>query len=181
MANIRKASQDQRGTYKLMDGNGKVIQELRPGENGITEWHIKKMRPMDDLDVVNYYKNARPNRTEEEKAKIKEWEREYIHRSKSRDGYEPHPSDVKEEINEQFQRNYNVSLNEYTMNANKVKIQSRNLFMTFQLLVMKTLELTDFWDLAGKRIAKHHMKDKTRQATMLVKALRRLLTRILFQ
>lgn len=113
MAKVRKTPQDQRGTYKLVDGNGKVIQELRPGENGITEWHIKKMHQMDDLDVVNYYKNARPNRTEEEKAKIKEWETEYIQRFKSRHGYEPHPSDVKEEINEQFPRNYSVSLNAY--------------------------------------------------------------------
>ena len=73
---IRKTSAKHRETYTYIttDGN-KLI--LRPGENGVTEVHIKILHAMDDAEVYNNIKNGRPEPTEKEKQQIQEWKRQH--------------------------------------------------------------------------------------------------------
>lgn len=71
---IRKTSSKQRMTYTYIDAEGnKTV--LRSGENGVTEFHIKKLHAADDAEVYNNLKNAHPFLTKEEKEKRAEWER----------------------------------------------------------------------------------------------------------
>lgn len=71
---IRKTSSKKRTTYTYVDAEGnKTV--LRPGENGVTEFHIKKLHAADDAEVYNNLKNAHPGMTNEEKEKCVEWEK----------------------------------------------------------------------------------------------------------
>lgn len=71
---IRKTSSKQRMTYTYIDAEGnKTV--LRPGENGVTEFYIKKLHAADDAEVYNNLKNAHPTPTKEEKEQRAEWER----------------------------------------------------------------------------------------------------------
>ena len=71
---IRKTSSKQRTTYTYIDAEGNRT-VLRPGENGVTEVHIKMLHAADDAEVYNNLKNAHPAPTEEEKQQRAEWER----------------------------------------------------------------------------------------------------------
>lgn len=70
---IRKTSSKQRTTYTYIDAEGNRI-VLRPGENGVTEVHIKMLHSMDDAEVYNNIKNAKPEPSEAEKQQMREWE-----------------------------------------------------------------------------------------------------------
>ena len=86
---IRKTPTKQRGTYTYVTAEGcKIV--LRPGEQDVTEVHIKMLHSMDDAEVYNNIKNARPEPTAEEKQQMREWE-------------EQHPG-------EKAPRNWNLSL-----------------------------------------------------------------------
>lgn len=63
---IRKTSNKQRMTYTYIDAEGNRT-VLRPGENGVTEVHIKMLHAADDAEVYNNLKNAHPQPTKEEK------------------------------------------------------------------------------------------------------------------
>lgn len=78
-------------TYHFRQGPDVTI---RPGEDGVTEVWVKDCHARDDAEVYNNIKNARPEPTEEEKARYKEWE-------------EAHPG-VKAD------RNWNISLDSFT-------------------------------------------------------------------
>lgn len=71
---IRKTSSKQRTTYTYIDAEGNRT-VLRPGENGVTEVHIKMLHAADDAEVYNNLKNAHPEPTKEEKLQRAEWER----------------------------------------------------------------------------------------------------------
>ena len=70
---IHKTPVNQRTTYTYISADGtKTV--LRPGENDITEAHIKMLHAMDDAEVYNNIKNGRPEPTETEKQQMREWE-----------------------------------------------------------------------------------------------------------
>lgn len=123
----RKTNEIKRGfyIYEFEDGTSTT---LKPGENGVTEWDIYNLNRLDDREVDNYYRNLRPKRTDEEKAKIEEWKKKYISNFKTEHGYEPHPEDVKCAVKDAFPMNYAVSLNAY-------EVEDKNpLLMTAKLM-----------------------------------------------
>ena len=78
---IRKTRQDKRETYRFefytenkSGGCIKECIELRPGEDGVTEYWIKTLHSMDDHEVYLNCKNGHPPMTEAEKAAKREWE-----------------------------------------------------------------------------------------------------------
>lgn len=130
----KKTNESKRGfyIYEFEDGTSTT---LKPGENGVTEWDIYNLNRLDDREVDNYYRNLRPKRTDEEKAKIEEWKKKYISNFKTEHGYEPHPEDVKYAVKEAFPMNYAVSLNAY-------EVEDKNpLLMTAKLMTDLTEEV----------------------------------------
>ena len=81
---LRKTRQEERATYTYTftnaDGNEERV-TLKPGENGVTEADIKMLHSFDDSEVYYNLKNLKPKRTEEEKAEIEKWKKEYINNS----------------------------------------------------------------------------------------------------
>lgn len=78
---IRKTRHDQRSVYRyeadVPDGRGgyrRTWNEIRPGENGVTEVDIQRLHRMDDNWVNCNVRNGHPRLTEEQKAEKKEWE-----------------------------------------------------------------------------------------------------------
>ncbi|MFS1131420.1 hypothetical protein ACFC9O_11645 [Enterococcus faecalis] len=108
----RKTSKNKRGIYIYEFGDG-TSTTLKPGENGVTEWDIYNLHRMDDREIDGYFRNLRPDREDEEKAKIEAWEMDYVEKFKVEHGYEPHKEDVKYAVKEAFPMNYAVSLNAY--------------------------------------------------------------------
>lgn len=81
---IHKTNQKDRGVYRytttVRTEKGKYVENtitLKPGENGVTELDIKMLHSMDGSEVYYNLKNARPERTKEEKAEIEVWKRIY--------------------------------------------------------------------------------------------------------
>ena len=110
---LRKTRQEERTTYTYTftnaDGKEEIV-TLKPGENGVTEADIKMLHSFDDSEVYYNLKNLRPKRTEEEKAEIEKWKKEYINNATKERGYAPTDDEVKEAIKEMFPSNYNISL-----------------------------------------------------------------------
>ena len=110
---LRKTRQEERATYTYTftnaDGNEERV-TLKPGENGVTEADIKMLHSFDDSEVYYNLKNLKPKRTEEEKAEIEKWKKEYINNATKERGYAPTDDEVKEAIKEMFPSNYNLSL-----------------------------------------------------------------------
>jgi RNA polymerase sigma factor, sigma-70 family len=114
---IKKTDQNERGVYQysfqIRTENGeyatrKVV--LKPGKNGVTELDIKMLHSMDDSEVYNNLKNARPKRTEKEKAEIEKWKDKFISDFAARYGYKPNKYIIKYAVKDAFPRNYNLSL-----------------------------------------------------------------------
>ena len=114
---IKKTDQNERGVYQysfqIRTENGeyatrKVV--LKPGEYGVTELDIKMLHSMDDSEVYYNLKNARPERTKEEKAEIEVWKQKFISDFTKRYGYEPNKYIIEDAVNDAFPRNYNLSL-----------------------------------------------------------------------
>ena len=114
---IHKTSNKNRTTYRYtfkapvyIDGKMQTGFTIKPGENGVTEADIKMLHSMDDSEVYYNNKNLRPTRTAKEKAEIEAWKEEYIRRFNLKHGYEPNKDDVEYAAEENFPRNYNLSL-----------------------------------------------------------------------
>ena len=114
---IHKTNQKDRGVYKYTTtqrtGKGEYVEKIiviKPGENGVTELDIKMLHSMDDSEVYNNLKNARPKRTEKEKAEIEKWKDKFISDFATRYGYKPNKYIIKYAVNDAFPRNYNLSL-----------------------------------------------------------------------
>lgn len=107
---IRKTSSKERATYKYYDAYGKLVSELRVGQDGITEVTIKMLHASDDREVYNNLKNVRPNRSSKEKELKKNWKEKYIASFEKKHGYKPNPKDVEDLANDVFPRNYSLSL-----------------------------------------------------------------------
>lgn len=114
---IRKTRQDERGVYQysfqVRTENGGYETNtvvLNPREYGVTELDIKMLHSMDDSEVYYNLKNARPERTKEEKAEIEVWKQKFISDFTKRYGYEPNKYIIEDAVNDAFPRNYNLSL-----------------------------------------------------------------------
>ena len=114
---IKKTDQNERGVYKYTTTErtekGAYVEKtitLKPGENGVTELDIKMLHSMDDSEVYYNLKNARPERTKEEKAEIKVWKQKFVGDFKDRHGYEPNKYIIEDAVNDAFPRDYNLSL-----------------------------------------------------------------------
>ncbi|HFD1688388.1 MULTISPECIES: hypothetical protein [Enterococcus] len=120
MSRFKKTHQNDRNTYKYVfertDANGRIrkeVVEIRLGEEGVTELNIQELHRADDREIYNFYKNARPERTEAEKEKIKTWKEKFREDFNNEHGYYPLDEYVDGEANDYFKRNYNLSLNEF--------------------------------------------------------------------
>lgn len=114
---IHKTNQKDRGVYKYTTTQrtekGEYVEKIiviKPGENGVTELDIKMLHSMDDSEVYYNLKNARPERTKEEKAKIEKWKQKFVSDFKKRHGYEPNKYIIEDEVKDAFPRDYNLSL-----------------------------------------------------------------------
>lgn len=119
----RKTYQDDRMTYSYEFANGDKY-TLEIDKDGITEADIKLLHSLDDSEVYNNCKNARPGRTKEEKDIIKLWRKKFIEEFKNNHGYDPQKSDVDYYENEKFPRNYNLSLDADLVNSDKSAIEN---------------------------------------------------------
>ena len=116
----KKTHQKDRGTYKYvftrLTKDGRYVPdvvELKPGVDGVTELDIKKRHRQDDLDLYYFNKANRPERSPEEKARIKAWKEKFVANFKEKHDYEPDPDYVQWEANQVFPSNYNVSINKF--------------------------------------------------------------------
>ena len=114
---IHKTNQKDRSVYNykttVRTEKGEYVEKtitLKPGENGVTELDIKMLHSFDDSEVYNNLKNARPKRTEKEKAEIEKWKDKFISDFAARYGYKPNKHIIEDAVNDAFPRNYNLSL-----------------------------------------------------------------------
>ncbi|OBZ01493.1 RNA polymerase subunit sigma-24 [Streptococcus dysgalactiae subsp. equisimilis] len=114
---IHKTNQKDRGVYKYttteLTKDGEYVEKtviIKPGEDGVTELDIKMLHSLDDSEVYYNLKNARSERTKEEKAKIEKWKQKFVSDFKKRHGYEPNKYIIEDEVKDAFPRNYNLSL-----------------------------------------------------------------------
>lgn len=114
---IHKTNQKDRGVYKYTTTQrtekGEYVEKIiviKPGENGVTELDIKMLHSMDDSEVYYNLKNARPERTKEEKAEIEVWKQKFVSDFKERHGYEPNKFIIEDAVNDAFPRDYNLSI-----------------------------------------------------------------------
>ena len=157
----RKTCQDDRMTYSYEFANGdKYILEI--DKDGITEADIKLLHSLDDSEVYNNCKNARPGRTKEEKDIIKVWRENFIEDFKNNHGYEPQKSDVDYYENEEFPRNYNLSLDADLVNSDKSAIENmvvKNIEFEWSDEILMAFEiLTDHVKLVIEKIYLDNMK-----------------------
>lgn len=105
---IHKTKKEERMVYKYKTAGKTIV--IKPGEDDVTEIDIKLLHSLDDSEVYYNLKNLRPERTNEEKAAIKEWRKNFIENFKREHGYEPNKHIVNDAVEEEFPRNYNLSL-----------------------------------------------------------------------
>ena len=165
----RKTYQDDRMTYSYEFANGDKY-TLEIDKDGITEADIKLLHSLDDSEVYNNCKNARPERTKEEKDIIKAWRDKFIEEFRNNQGYEPQKSDVDYYENEEFPRNYNLSLDADLVNSDKSAIENmvvKNTEFEWTDKMLTAFEiLTDNEKLVIEKIYLENMKKKDIAAEM---------------
>lgn len=117
---LKKTPSDKRDTftyrfYGVETVNGRTREyvekiELVPGEDDVTEKHIKALYSAEDHEVYENKKARRPERSAADKKRIEEWTTEFIRKFKAKNGYEPNPEEVKAAVKEAFPANWSVSL-----------------------------------------------------------------------
>ncbi|MFN2925378.1 hypothetical protein ACKX2L_00445 [Lachnospiraceae bacterium YH-ros2228] len=74
---LHKTRRNQRETYKYYDANGKLVIELKPGENDVTEADIRTLHLLDDSEVRSNLKYLHGNQ-KEQKAMVEKWKKDYV-------------------------------------------------------------------------------------------------------
>ena len=105
---IHKTKKEDRMVYKYKTAGKTIV--IKPGEDDVTEIDIKLLHSLDDSEVYFNLKNLRPQRTNEEKAAMKEWRKNFVEEFRREHGYEPNKYLVNDAVEEEFPRNYNLSL-----------------------------------------------------------------------
>lgn len=73
MSKVKRTPQKERGTYKYFYAYGKVVDELKSSEHGITELDIYGLNQCDDREVYCTMKSHHGILTNKEKAAIRAW------------------------------------------------------------------------------------------------------------
>ena len=74
---LHKTRSDERGTYKYFDADGKLVVELKPGENDVTEANIHRLHLLDDAEVRSNLKYLHGDQ-KEQKAMVEKWKKNYV-------------------------------------------------------------------------------------------------------
>lgn len=103
MAKFKKTPQKERGTYKYLDADGKVMAELKAGVDEVTELDIYRLHQIDDQKVYYNLKSYQGLRTNKEKAEIRIWISQFIEQYKlEHDGMEPTKDIIQDAIKKKF-------------------------------------------------------------------------------
>ncbi len=103
MAKFKKTPQKERGTYKYLDADGKVMAELKAGVDEVTELDIYRLHQIDDQEVYYNLKSYQGLRTNKEKAEIRIWISQFIEQYKLKhDGMEPTKDIIQDAIKKKF-------------------------------------------------------------------------------
>ena len=103
MAKFKKTPQKERGTYKYLDADGKVMAELKAGVDEVTELDIYRLHQIDDQEVYHNLKSYQGLRTNKEKAEIRIWISQFIEQYKlEHDGMEPTKDIIQDAIKKKF-------------------------------------------------------------------------------
>lgn len=103
MAKFKKTPQKERGTYKYLDADGKVMAELKAGVDEVTELDIYRLHQIDDQEVYYNLKSYQGLRTNKEKAEIRIWISQFIEQYKlEHDGMEPTKDIIQDAIKKKF-------------------------------------------------------------------------------
>lgn len=78
MSKVKRTPQKERGTYKYFYAYGKVVDELKSSEHGITELDIYGLNQCDDREVYCTMKSHHGILTNKEKAAIRAWIPQFI-------------------------------------------------------------------------------------------------------
>ena len=111
-------------TYCFDDGTKQV---LRPGENGVTEIDIKKLHALDDSEVYYNIKNTRPPVSDAEKQERAEWIEKFKADFIAAHGYAPSEDYIRAAVAEKYQKNWNLSLNQYESDDDGTDTSDRHL------------------------------------------------------
>lgn len=74
---LHKTRRSQRETYKYYDANGKLVIELKPGENDVTVANIRTLHLQDDSEVRSNLKYLHGDQ-KEQKAMVEKWKKDYV-------------------------------------------------------------------------------------------------------
>ncbi|SJZ94276.1 RNA polymerase sigma factor, sigma-70 family [Pilibacter termitis] len=114
MTKVKKTPKEKRGTYKYIDANGEVVDELKPGEHGVSELDIYELHQIDDQDVYYTMKAYHGIRTNKEKARIRAWIPRYIEQFKhDHHGIEPTKDVVQDAVKREFPMVQTFSINAF--------------------------------------------------------------------
>ncbi|MDT2554538.1 sigma factor-like helix-turn-helix DNA-binding protein [Enterococcus raffinosus] len=103
MAKFKKTPQKERGTYKYLDADGKVMAELKAGVDEVTELDIYRLHQIDDQEVYYNLKSYQGLRTNKEKAEIRIWISQFIEQYKlEHDGMGPTKDIIQDAIKKKF-------------------------------------------------------------------------------
>jgi DNA-directed RNA polymerase specialized sigma24 family protein len=110
---LHKTRTDKRGTYKYYDANGKLIVELKPGENDVTEADIRTLHLLDDSEVRSNLK-YRHGDQKHQKAMAEKWKTDYIRWFEKKHYRKPEEYEIELAMEEAVPDNWLGSIEEMT-------------------------------------------------------------------
>mgnify|MGYP004697889549 CR=1 FL=1 len=110
---LHKTRRDQRETYKYYDANGKLVIELKPGENDVTEADIRTLHLLDDKEVRSNLK-YRHGDLKEQKALAEKWKQDYIEWFEKRYHRMPEDYEIELAMKDAVPDNWIASIEELT-------------------------------------------------------------------
>ena len=110
---LHKTRRDQRETYKYYDANGKLVIELKPGENDVTEADIRTLHLLDDKEVRSNLK-YRHGDLKEQKALAEKWKQEYIEGFRNKYHRMPNEDEIAIVMEDSVPDNWIASIEEMT-------------------------------------------------------------------
>ncbi len=166
---IYKTKQEKRGVYtypinvQIGDENCKTSYiTIKPNENGVTEADIKLLHSLDDSEVYYNNKNMHTTRTDEEKAKIRDFKKKFSDDYLKKNGYKPNKDELEYAIKDAFPVNWNASL-DWTLENESGKDKNR--------LISETCTYMEESDTVSERLFEvmETLTDKQRDVLKLVK------------
>ncbi len=106
--------------YHRTEKNGNRVQDITeevtfiPGEDGVTKDDIKHLHSLDDHDVYENLKSRKPERGDWQQKIIDDYKADFIKKFRERHGYDPDPAYVAGALDEDFPKNWTVSIERLT-------------------------------------------------------------------